>query len=100
MAKRRIGNHLQFYMDCMKHGVMPKSGICINTVDCGGPLSQELLYLFTPTDDDRIRLAKKGYNTSYWAAGIITMDQDKIYDEFTPLRQTIILFMAAINGEL
>ncbi len=100
MKKKKTGKHLQFYMDCMKRGVMPNSGLCINTVDLGGPLSEELFRLFIPTDDELFALAKKGYSTSYWGLGVITNDYDILYDAFSPLRQTIVLFMAAINNEL
>lgn len=100
MPKNKTGKHLQFYMDCMKRGVMPCSGLCINTEDCGGPLSEELLHLFIPTDDELIRLAKKGYSTSYWGSGVITNNYNILYDAFSPLRQTIVLFMACLNNEL
>lgn len=100
MSKKKTGKHLQFYMDCMKRGVMPSSGLCINTEDCGGPLSEELLHLFIPTDEELIALAKKGYSASYWGSGMITNDYDILYDAFSQLRQTIVLFMAAISGEL
>jgi hypothetical protein len=100
MAKKKIGKHLQFYKDCMKRGLLPKSGLCINTEDSGGPLSEELLHLFIPTEDELIKLAEKGHSTSYWGSGVITNDYDILYDEFSPLRQTIVLLMACLNNEL
>jgi hypothetical protein len=99
MPKRRIGKHLQFYIDCMRTGVIPGDGLCLNTSDCAGVLSEVLLETLTPTLDERKQLDKEGYSSAYWASGISRHDPDT-YNAFTSLRQTIILFMAAINNEL
>lgn len=58
--------------------------------------------LFEPTDEDSY---KYGTN-AYWASGYdyIEWDDPELRKDaiggFTPLRQTIVLFLAAMNGEL
>lgn len=84
MAKKQPGRHLRFYMDCIEKKEMPRCGLC--SCAWSGYIDVELLNLFTP------------YNCSvfsYWAAGRVANP-----DTFTQLRQTIVLFMAAINNEL
>lgn len=98
MTKRKVGKHLQFYMDCMLTKQMPNDGLCICTDDCGGVLSTELLEMFTPSFEDCEKLDKEGKSTSYWASGTSRKNND--FDVFTELRQTIVLFMAAIADEL
>lgn len=78
--------HLQFYMDCMKKRQTPRDGLC--SCAWGGYIDEELLMLFKP---------EWASIWSYWAAG----ERVRIkYNKFTSLRQTIVLFMAAINNEL
>lgn len=86
MSKKKIGKHLRFYLACIKNGhEMPKAGLCA----CAwfDFINEEILMMFKP--------AKAGM-FSYLAS--LKKGQD--YYEFTGLRQTIVLFMAAINGEL
>lgn len=89
MAKKKIGKHLQFYMDCMRdrNRLMPCHGLCrcaLLDYICGDVLEK----YFTPEDfSDAI---------SFWASG----KKGDCEFIFTPLRQTIVLFMAAINNEL
>lgn len=85
MAKKKAGKHLQFYSDCINMDEMPRSGLC----GCawGGYIDEELLFLFKP---------EYASMWSYWASG----DNRYSKKSFSPLRQTIVLFMAAINGEL
>lgn len=86
MAKKK-GKHLQFYMYCMKNGRMPFIGLC----RCAyyNIISSDILdKYFTPEDfSDAI---------SFWASGE-KGDREFV---FTKLRQTIVLFMAALNNEL
>lgn len=97
MPKKKIGKHLQFYMDCMKlEARMPyllssyQGGLC-SMAECN-LISKKLFVLFSEDQE----------SYSYWADGQTT----KIHDcfdrrsQFTELRQTIVLFMAAINNEL
>lgn len=85
--KKPVGKHLQFYLDYMKSDTIPYSGLCI----CASQrlIEHHLLYLFRPE-------SLWDAEFSYWGSG---METDSLY-VFTPLRQTIVLFMAAINNEL
>lgn len=96
MYKKKLGKHLQFYMDCMTKGCMDDFGLC-NALK-----SKDTLDLFLPTDDDIKTLKEEGLSVLYWGSGL---SLDNKYDHqrywvLTPLRQTIVLFMAAINNEL
>jgi hypothetical protein len=96
MSEIKIGKYLQFYIDCMERNErLPDYGLC-------NALGGTLLELFEPTASDEKELIKEGLSALYWASGYPT---DSKYDlqrwhSFTPLRQTIVLFMAAINNEL
>lgn len=94
MKKKKETPFLDFYNECVQAGKMPTNGLCAAfrhdyTVD-----------LFEPTAADR-----NYYNivSDYWGLDIagryITLDE-KHSNLFTPLRQTIVLFCAAMNNEL
>lgn len=63
---------------------------------CDAFRDDELFELINPTDQDVYELEKEGLNTFCWASG----SSDCCFHEFTPLRQNIVLLMAAMNGEL
>lgn len=99
--------YLDFYESCMKTGQLPGCGLCETFTDYiedeEGWIDDEpdeIFELFTPTIDDIDRLYDEGLCYLYWASGLSERYTKKRYHEFTPLRQTIVLFMAAINGEL
>ena len=84
--------YLDFYYHCMKTGLMPTWGLCNKFKHC------ELFKLIDP---------EVGHNITYWgfelpwpkkAANPNYMDEVRF--SFTPLRQTIVLFLAAMNNEL
>lgn len=89
MKKGKRKKYLEFYNKCMTTGVMPYKE---NKETCGGlcsifPRSEELK-LMSPDDK---RLWYWGHSDEYWNGDGTT---------FTELRQTIVLFMAAMNNEL
>lgn len=86
MSKKKVGKHLRFYMDYMKKSEMPRAGLC--ACSWNDYISEDLLMLFKPTDAGMF---------SYWASE--KKGCDECY-KFTKLRQTIILFIAALNNEL
>lgn len=56
---------------------------------------------FSPTNKEKRELGQEGLSRSYWGSGLSDMEDLNILREaFTPLRQTIVLFMAAMNSEL
>jgi len=85
MAKNKAGKHIRFYIDCLDKKRMPESGLC--ACSWYGLIDEDLLIDFKP------ELAS---HFSYWASG----RNIACYYKFTKLRQTIVLFMAAINNEL
>lgn len=95
--------HLQYYIDAnISGGIMPYSGLCSAAND--GAVDEELLELFYPTDDNKDELISQrqllsGSRDGFWAAGVHLYHKDREFG-FTPLRQTIVLLMAAINNEL
>lgn len=83
---------LDFYFKYIKSGKIPEWGLC----SCFGN-ENHLLRLFEPYTGANRAL--------YWAYdGMETDDMDLSNDErhyeFTAMRQTVVLFCAAINGEL
>lgn len=86
MTKKKK-KHLQFYIDCINNDyVMPQFGLC--SCAWAGCIDGVILLQFKPDHAS---------NFDYWAGKGSTY---KAQDKFTPLRQTIVLFMAAINNEL
>ena len=85
--------YLDFYQKYAKKGVLPTNGLCASFRD------DELFRLIDPDEGERI---------SYWGYdGIIRDGLETVsppyHDEhygFTSLRQTVVLLMAAMNGEL
>lgn len=94
MSKKKIGKHLQFYMDYFNKEHMPGYGLCF--LSRHGYISDELLELFEPNGPETDILGQAGRDTAYWASD----SDDPMMFKFTSLRQTIVLFMAAINNEL
>lgn len=99
MPKSKPGKHLKFYLDCIKTGEMPNEGLCLCVNEGGmGVLETSLLDLFIPNERERDDLFHDDHSRAYWGSGM--GDMQCAYFQFTPLRQTIVLFMAAINNEL
>lgn len=90
---------LDFYNECMKTGMMPEldstGGLCYSAPN----LDRDLIWFFQPD----YAFGFWGYNgdelyaEDYEQHGISEM---QLRYGFTPLRQTIVLFCAAINNEL
>lgn len=78
-------------------GRMPASGLC--SASLLGYIDENLLDLMEPTLADNEQLEAEGLETIYWASGLKESDPNVDY-AFTQLRQTIVLFMAAMNNEL
>jgi len=86
--------YLKYYREWMKAGRLPKKGLCNSTKY----RDRVLLNLFAPYDN-------KWRNLFYWGFnGNLKIDhghdtQERRYS-FSPIRQTIVLLMAAMNNEL
>lgn len=90
--------HIEFYKKCMKTGMLPEPGLCL----CKRHINTEMLdELFEPDQKELEALASEGLCTTYWASEAPDIDiSDNCFKGFPSLRQTIVLFMAAINDEL
>lgn len=88
---------LDFYKECMETGKLPDEGLCysFNAIDRANNLG--LFYELHPEYGSSWYWA---YGEDYVWRGLTRAEEDVIMYTFTPLRQTIVLFCAAINGEL
>lgn len=105
MAENKLGKHLRFYKDCVKKQKIPTVGLCGCAHD--GLIDISILSLLKPEKEDCENLFKERLIPfeqapgSFWASGLSIDAEDALRAySFTPLRQTIVLFMAAINNEL
>lgn len=100
--------HLLFYMQCMQTGYLPNKSMECQTGLCGAAQSfqidKDLLDLFEPTQQDFKQLIGENESNGWWGYEVPCSEESyNATDEkfaFTTLRQTIVLFMAAINDEL
>ncbi len=92
-----MGKYLKFYEDCMVTGFLPrKAGLCRE-------FTHKELKLIKPTTKERNILRKENYFSGYWGSGFHFTDYPDssiLCGGFTPLRQTIVLLLAAMNNEL
>lgn len=102
MAKQ----HLDFYTKTIneRDGRLPSMGLC--EAAGRGYIDLDTLNLFTPTKDDLDALVIERVIPDFglecfWACGLLNGSgfASRAFI-FSPLRQTIVLFMAAINNEL
>lgn len=98
--------HLDFYKSCMITGQLPVGGLC-HVAAQRTHIDYKLFYdRMTPTYDNMRKLREENYSTVFWAYGkkkkekLTTHELMQEAYSFTPLRQTIVLLMAAIKGEL
>jgi hypothetical protein len=99
--------HLYFYKQCMKTGYLLNKEPHGPTGLCGAAewnqIDNEILGLFKPSTEEEYILIDQGLSTGWWGYEGDAWDYEHWYERsfgFTTLRQTIVLFMAAINDEL
>lgn len=87
--------YLPLYYKWMRTGEISGDGLC----DCE---LGELFNLLRPTDHDMAIIRRKGLCDTFWASDLPCCGPFKFSEEsdFTPLRQNIVLLMAAMSGEL
>lgn len=88
-----MGKYLKFYEKCIGAGRLPHDGLCKSF----GKVKK--FQRFIPTCDDFDIMNQEDKSTGYWGSGV-KYNNIRKYCGFTPLRQTIVLFMAAMNNEL
>lgn len=84
------GSYLDFYRQCMNTGRTPDGGLCRTFHD------HEFFRLIDPDDG--------GWNYYWGYDGELSLhtgiEEMSLAYEFTPIRQNVVLLMAAMNGEL
>lgn len=95
---KRDKKHLSFYKKCMSDKTIPFAGLC--GCSTNRLLDRGLLDFMSPTSIDRVQLENEGLSRAFWGSGLNNSSGNRLIFEFTELRQTIVLFMAAINNEL
>lgn len=89
--------YLKFYKKCMETGELPSEGLC----SC---LPEEAIDLIAPSGEEEDTLHTEGKPWLYWGYGktwkTAGRTSDLVPRTFTPLRQTLVLLLAAINNEL
>lgn len=93
---RKKKQHLDFYKSCIENNYqMPCAGLC-HCAYRGEYISIEIFAKYLkPTKEELLQIDKEYANSYFWASGNLSSCRY----QFTPLRQTIVLFMAAIAGE-
>lgn len=88
-------NLYEQYKQMMETGRMPTPGLC----EFLPKIYSESLQLLRPQWEEIIRLERDGQSGLFWASGIPNRDTETTYS-FTPLRQTIVLLICAMHGEI
>jgi hypothetical protein len=91
--KKKPTPFLDLYKKWGKTGKMTDEGLCFALPK--DLFRSEVFELIEPTEDDDIYLRKRKLPRFYWGRGSFEYGDG----DFTPLRQTIMLFCAALNGE-
>lgn len=96
--KKNEPKYLKLYKEWMEAGKMPEPGLCAKFSDVFGWTLKKYPHfdLIKPDDREKIRLDINGLAPSYWGSD----SSQELKYIFTPLRQNLVLLMAALNNEL
>ncbi len=86
---------LDMYYNYCRKGIRRKNGLC-GRMRIAAPNEWPL---FIPTYEELRRHEKDGYCPTYWGEKI-SIDVEDAGNDMTHLRQNIVLFIAAMRGEL
>lgn len=87
---------LELYKKWIENELLPENGLCL----CVPDELIKTLDLFNPDYDEILDLTRENIACVYWGSGMSISSNDiKRRRGFTPLRQTIVLLCAALNGE-
>jgi len=93
-----ITNYLDFYKERLPSGELP-GGYSANGLCC--LIGSEDLYLISPTDKDEAELKSKDLCDAWWASELKWSDNADLKGLlFNPLRQNLILLLAAYHGQI
>lgn len=100
MAKKK-NMFLDFYNRTIKNGRMQYQGLCGNFDGCNCDDGITTLMYFRPSPTDIEELEANDLDIDYWGSGLkIDADYFELRYNFSPLRQTIVLFAALLDEEL
>lgn len=88
--------YLAFHFASLEKGKMVAGPNCETSGLCDIFGSKRLFNLMRPSEEDKQQLCYEGKDYYFWASG---SNYGCAY-KYTTLRQTIVLLMAAMNGEL
>lgn len=97
--KSKNKKHLEFHKQCMETGLIPVGFASDNTYYGGLCQSVDEGLI----DKEKFDLFSEGqYDRNYWGHedAEISFSFHRLRSEYTPLRQTIVLLIAAMNNEL
>lgn len=95
--KENKPKYLKLYKKWMKDQRLPHGrGLCYELANLYDKHGEALLDLLSPTSDDDDSLRDNWLETRHWGSDA----PDKQLGVFTPLRQNLVLLMAALNNEL
>lgn len=86
----KIGKYLKFHFECMASNKLPVNGLC----NCFK--NDDNLKIFEPSEHRSKELYFNGEPYIFWGKD----DYSQSANHYSNLRQTIVLLMAAMNGEL
>lgn len=92
---KKPGKYLAFYMKCSRIRKMSEAGLC-HVFNAYRPEDYPEFKIISPTKKEKQQLCENGFNQTWWGSESYFPEHYK----FTPLRQTLVLLMAALNNEL
>ncbi len=100
MEKKLIDLHFEWAkkkkIEKTKNCYTPYNGLCYSLNTRG---YNDFLDLVTPSKKESDELYGEGFCNAYWGAGLKREDEN-LMSAYTPLRQTIVLLICAMAGEL
>ena len=95
---------IKLYNQSLATGELPEWGLCLALLDL--KITSNNIDLFEPSEKEQKLLKAKNYSVGFWGSGlkfrkkggVINATHDmRIYKGFTPLRQTILGFLIAME---
>lgn len=97
--KKNKPKYLSLYYEWMKNEQMGSDSLCnfFTDAECNElPQYKEFTFIKPTTRDHNRNRNDPDFNWVYWGSG----QEQALRWQFTPLRQTLVLLMAALNNEL
>jgi len=89
---------IDLHKEWMEKGQTSENGICNEVLKFQGKYYNEM-QLLRPTYNDFNKISDENNCVVFWGAGL-SSDNQEICKAYTPLRQTIVLLICAMNNEI